>query len=162
MSTMLRIAAWRRAFQIASAIFSLLFATVLIASTIRIYLEIHSCEIAPQNCDQIPILTPLPFLIIPGLIGGAVLALRRQTSWLLVVVWALMVLVPLGALIYFLVPSVRHAWGLPPTSVTAVFQSGFWNPELLPYLMCVAGLVLALLGLLPAHEEIRQEEPAPR
>jgi hypothetical protein len=157
MSTGWRITRWGRGFQIASAFFSLLSAAVLLILAIRIYLEVRSCEIAPQDCDQVPTLTPIPVLVILALAGGAVLVLRRRSSWLLITIWALMVAVPIGEHIYYFIPSVRLALDLPETSVATLVFVMLGDPFLLS---SIIGLVLALLGLLPAHAKVRQEEPA--
>jgi hypothetical protein len=145
----------RGVLQITSAIFSLLSAAMLLLAYIRIYLLVRSCERAPETCDVVPILTPLPLLVILALAISAILELWRRVSWPLIAVWALLAAAVIGEHIYYALLSVRKALDLAETSAMLVFAM-LRDSSLL---FCITGLVLALLSLLPAHVKMRQEEP---
>jgi hypothetical protein len=154
MSFVGRISAWRRGFQIASAVVALVAAIILIAVFVHLYLEVRACAVVPNDCDDVLELSPIGPLFAVGLLIGGGVALFWRKTWPLAVVWALAVLLPVGVSLYLFIPSVRQSYGLPPESIGSMLFNVLLNPaELLP----LACLALAVLGLLPRRAEVREE-----
>jgi hypothetical protein len=126
---------WRRRIRITSVTLALILAVAMIAGSAVEYRRFLLCRAVREDCDQL-VVALWPFLLTAAaaLIAASILAISRHTVWPLVAVWATLCAVPLGIDVRFFMFSV----------------------------ICSPFFVLALLGLLPASGEARQNEPAPR
>ncbi|HTT99910.1 MAG TPA: hypothetical protein VMF58_17805 [Rhizomicrobium sp.] len=152
MSIITHAAVWRDRFRVASVVLALVLGVAMLAGTVIEYRRYLLCHAVKEDCDMLIVAVwPILTTVAVALVAASLSALLWRTAWPLILVWTALCVIPLGIDMCLFVPAIRESWGVPETA------------QFYPIaLICSPFLALAMLGLLPAYEEVRQEASAPR